>query len=86
MQKEWLHIARRGYCTMNPMVGRWLTERSGQEVGPTTRMHTLSLDAMLRLVLPEKVGIIAKKHDAGADAEMARLIYLALLSCRKHGE
>ena len=77
LQQTWTEIAKAGYCTMHLLLGRWLVERSGEEVGPPTRQHTLSLDVMLRLLLPEKAATIAKKHDAGADAEMTRLIYIA---------
>ncbi len=64
---------------MNPLVGRWLLQHSGREVGPPTKQHTLSLDTMMPLLAPKHVHLFADRHDAGADAQMTRLIYIALL-------
>jgi DNA polymerase III epsilon subunit-like protein len=80
LQEEWKSMGRQGYCTMNPIAGRWLLESAGQEVGPPTAKHTLRLGTMLRLLLPDDTGILQKKHDAGADAQMTRLVYIALFA------
>ena len=80
LRDEWACIARKGYCTMNHVVGRWLLECSGSEVGPPMVHHTLRLDVMLRLLLPQHSAMLAEWHDARADAQMTRLIYVAMLS------
>ena len=81
LQLQWAEIAKAGYCTMNPDVGRWTLECAGKETGPPTAMHVLGLKSMVILVAPEFLSMIKDHHDAGADAQMARLIYVALL-CR----
>lgn len=79
LQKDWMRFAKEGYCTMNPVVGRWLLQELGHEVGPPQKQHTLQLDWMLRQLVPQKSDLVNRRHDAGADAQMTRLIYLALL-------
>ena len=79
LQIKWTEIARGGYCTMNPDVGRWTLECAGKEFGPQNTMHTLGLKRMVILVAPQYLPMIENHHDAGADAQMARLIYVALL-------
>ena len=66
--------------TMNPVAGQWVLESSGQEVGPPSTNHTKALDFMMGHLLPDRAAILKKKHDAGADAIMTRLIYIALLA------
>ena len=80
LQEDWRCVARKGYCTMNHVVGRWLQECLGQEVGPQTAKHALRLEDMLRCLYPQGEQLLAKRHDAGADAEMVRLVYIALLA------
>ena len=70
---------------MNPHAGRWIAECSGVDVGPTTKQHTLGLDALLKIsgfipteysrFLRDKI----KRHRAQFDAEISRLVYVALL-------
>ena len=83
LQDEWACVAKGGYCTMNPSVGRWLKECSGEEVGPSTTQHVLGLKDTLNRLLP-KGGDDSRKefqhHAADDDAQMTRLIYLALLT------
>ena len=64
---------------MSPVVGRWLLQDAGHEVGPPQKQHTLQLDWMLRELVPQKSDLVSQRHDAGADAQMTRLIYVALL-------
>ena len=86
LQKEWTNVARnKSYCTMNPNAGRWIAECSGADVGPTTKQHTLGLDALLKIssflpaersrFLRDKI----KRHRAQFDAEISRLVYATLL-------
>ena len=39
----------------------------------------MRLKRILPLLLPEKAKILEKHHDAGTDAEMTRLVYIAAL-------
>ena len=77
LQKDWEGIARKGYCTMNPTLGRWLKQRRGEEVGPTSVQHALGLQNTLGRLLPEVIP--PHHHVAVNDARMARQIYVALL-------
>ena len=79
MQGEWASIARKGYCTMNPVLGRWLLEGSGSEVGPPTTQHALGLSDVLPLLAPDHKGLLQQAHDAGCDAQMTRWVYVALV-------
>ena len=64
--------------------------RFGKEVGPPTAKHTLGLKVMARLLAPEASVLIDQHHDAGSDAQVARLIYIALVKRAKqtaaHGQ
>ena len=79
LQQEWKSIAGKGCCTMDPIVGRWLRQCMGKDVGPETATHTVPLDEMFGGLHPENTTLLKKRHDAGADAEMAWLVYAALL-------
>ena len=76
LQKQWSEIARAGYCTMNPDVGRWLKICAGAQVGP--KQEVLSLTDSLDKLLPGASRTF-KAHTPEDDAQMARLIFLALL-------
>ena len=79
LQEEWASIARKGYCSMNPTLGRWLLEGSGAEVGPPTVQHALGLSDVLPLLAPDHKGLLQQAHDAGCDAQMTRWVYVALV-------
>ena len=50
LQKDWRDIAGKGYCSMNPVVGKWLLQCSRDEIGPHT---TLALDKMTGYLFSE---------------------------------
>ena len=81
MQSEWERIAKDGYCTMNPGVGRWLLMCSGEDVGPETKQHTLGLDVMMRRLglTRQYPNLTQQHHSAASDAQMTRLLYAAIL-------
>ena len=73
-------MAARGYCTMNPEMGRWLALcEGGEDKGPAWK-PIISLKNMVRKLFPEEEAdsLLAEHHEAGADANMARLVYLTL--------
>ena len=78
LRDEWASIARKGFCTMTPLVGRWLREASGEDLGQPTTQHVLGLQDTLSRLLPDVTRKL-RHHVAEDDAEMTRLIYLALL-------
>ncbi len=81
LQEDWRNIARKGYCTMNPVLGKWILQCSRDEVGPQT---TLGLDRMTGYLFSDAekkdLGVPSKRHHAGADAQITQLIYRALLA------
>ena len=80
LRKTWQQIARAGYCTMNPAVGRWLKECSGEDVGPETTKPIVGLTKTMRLLGLCPDSLQQRHHDAEHDARMAQLIYATLLN------
>ena len=83
LQQTWAKIARDAFCTMDPLLGRWVLLYKGQQVGAPYVNHTMRLKRILQLLLPEKARILENHHDAGTDAEMTRLVYVAALKLAK---
>ena len=81
LQTDWRDIAGKGYCSMNPVVGKWLLQCSRDEIGPHT---TLALDKMTGYLFSEaekkKLGVPVKRHCADEDAQITQMIYRALLA------
>jgi len=81
-QNEWTTIARHGFCTMSPMIGRWLLQNNNEEVGPTTVQHTLRLNQMAKMIIPDRE--VIKQHDAECDATLCRWIFVAIAERAQH--
>ena len=85
LSQTWAKIARRdcrGFCTMSPEVGRWLGQASGGDAGPATSKQCLGLKKVVKILAPSLSALLmAKHHEAGADAQLTRSIYLALQRC-----
>ena len=79
LQTTWARIARSGFCTMDPSLGRWLKLCLGEQVGEPWVGHTLRLDKIFRQLFPNKGDILKNQHDAGYDAIMTRMIYVEAL-------
>ena len=82
----WHDIARQGFCTMDPEVGKWIQMCRGREYDVTQNSHNI-------MGLTQTVNLLApffpagtdvnefrsnKIHTAGADARMHCLIYIVL--------
>ena len=77
----WEQIAARGYCTMNPELGSWLIPHLTKEKQTDTignRFVSLSTTAAA-LKIEGAAELLKRHHDACADAEVAFLIYAAML-------
>ena len=83
LREEWQRIAKNGYCTMNPELGRWIRILSGREVGPDTAKHCQGLRATMQALLPSEIHRLSNHHDSGCDADLARAIYTELLNRSK---
>lgn len=83
LQKRWCAIARKGVCTMDPNIGRWIRACAGKDFGSADSMPVMSLQCAIDWVLPKSAlirDLTAKLHTAGADAQLHRLLYVALMS------
>ena len=86
LQQTWTRIAREGFCTMDPALGRWVLLCKGQQVGAPYVHHTMRLKRILPLLLPDKARILENHHDAGTDAEMTRLVYIAAVKLARSSQ
>ena len=50
---EWTAIARKGFCTMSPVIGCWLKQACCEEVSHAHGKHNLGLVPMCRRLAPE---------------------------------
>ena len=72
-------IVRMGLCTMDPGIGRWLTQCSGEDQGASQTMNVLKLRTVVELILPEKTQLLDRIHNAGVDALLHRDVAYALI-------
>ena len=56
LRHVWKMMMSSAVCLMNPDIGRWLRETSGQDPGATSASNALSLCELGRLLLPEPPG------------------------------
>ena len=76
--KLWAKIARAGLCTMDPHIGSWVRQSFNEEVHEPFTRNTLTLQELMRRLLPERSDMLAKHHTAGADACMVLEVVFAL--------
>ena len=77
LQMKWATMVKNGFCTMNPSIGRWLLRCNGKEVGPSTVQHTIRLNELAKMILPQQHQI--KQHNAECDAKLCRSIFIAIV-------
>ena len=79
--QEWMSIARKGICTMDPDIGRWVQKCMGRDVQTDEKSAPmLSLKDAVNMLLPRTELVEALQshcHTAGADAQLHRLLYIA---------
>ncbi len=80
LQDRWMRIMRKGFCTMDPLFGRWLKICTGEQVGQAYVKHLLRLDRAFLKLFPKEQDIHKKHHDAGFDAQMTRMVYVEALN------
>ena len=76
--KLWAKIARAGLCTLDPHIGSWVRQSFNEEIHEPFTKNTLSLQELMRRLLPERSDMLAKHHTAGADACMVLEVAFAL--------
>ena len=67
---QWGKIARDGWCTMDPEIGRWVLQCFNQDAGAEATKSALNLRTLVSFLLPDSKAHLAKHHIAGADAVM----------------
>ena len=79
---KWMDFANKGFCTMDPDVGSWVQRCFGPCVATDEKSApVLSLKKATGLLLPtsDRNGkLIENSHTAGADAQLHRLVYIAM--------
>ena len=89
-REQWVAFARKGFCTMDPDVGAWAQRCMGRDVSPDEKSAPMmSLKAAANLLLPKSDLVEALQkhhHTAGADAQLHRLLYIALRSLAAKNE
>ena len=90
----WRDIAKQGFCTMDPDIGKWIQMCRGRVFDAyVDSVSVLGLDKTLNLLAPAlpvtkdvEEFRASKIHTAGADARMHCLIYVVLRElCAKAG-
>ena len=78
---QWVSMARRGLCTMDPSIGHWVRQQSGLCDMP--RNLPMRLMDALTFMLPNHSDMLLKHHHAGNDAH-AHLLLAQELHRRAH--
>ena len=74
MQEMWESIARRGICTMDPELGRWVRQCFDFETSPNINLNTMRLNFMLNRLVPPEEGTVSRV----TGSEKHVMLYLAL--------
>ncbi len=80
-QRPWCEIAKKGICTLDPDIWRWVQMCFGLDPAQGDKTLVMSLGKAVDLLLPQTTLIQTLKkdhHTAGADAQLHRLLYIAL--------
>ena len=78
LAEQWAAVARRGFCSMDPELGRWLSTCHGKECGPPTSKITMKLKELVGYLLPGSAKLLQAYHTAGADATLHLQLYFKL--------
>ncbi len=76
---RWAAIARKGTCTMDPVIGRWLRICFGEDCGHVMTKNCIPLATLVEKLVDGGKDLLKNHHNAGADAEMHRLLYISLI-------
>ena len=82
--QAWSRLAKKGFCTMDPDIGEWVQSCSGRDREKAADGYNIvmSLNKAVNLLLPKDdstKALLTKVHTAGADAQLHRLIFLAMV-------
>ncbi len=76
-QQEWRDIAKRGLCTMDPNIGRWVRQCLNEDYGSETSKNTMKLSELVSKLMPSET--FGPQHTAGADAHRHWRLYFEFL-------
>ena len=79
MVEAWGWMARHGICTMDPVIGKWVRDHLGMEIAPFGTGNVMSLDTMLRGIVPDSSHLWVDRHTAGCDTHLHVLLCRALV-------
>ena len=82
-QTIWSEVIPKGFCTMDPELGKWLYESSGLEEASTTRSNTMKLDQIVKVLIPMEHRSSLNRRAAGACAYLHVMLYQSLLRLTK---
>ena len=74
---DWANFSAKGICTLSPAIGKWVCQCVGRDTGPENKMNTLRLSDLVDTLLPGHP-LKRQMHTAGADAQMHRLLVIAM--------
>jgi len=78
--KRWGAMVEQGVCTMDPFICKWVQYSYGKQMKKNdSHMALTGLVEMFGIFAPHRQDLIKKHHQALADAEMCRLLYLYYL-------
>ena len=88
LRKKWLSMVtlQKGFCTMDPTIGRWVAQCINEEPRGENAKQTMPLRKLMEKFRPDQHDLLEKHHQANADAQMHRLVFIALANhARKAG-
>ena len=75
-QDKWADLARKGFCTMDPCIGKWVRTCKGLQLAPHYGGNIMRLDDMIRCLAPDT--FFGARHTAGCDARLHVVLFDAL--------
>ncbi len=78
---EWKSIVEDGFCTMTPALGKWVFMSFGMDAkdGRDHGQDTMRLQDLVQILIKGHEDLKLKRHTAGADAQMHRLLLIEVL-------
>ena len=78
--KEFREAARKGFCTMEPNVDKWVRICFGKDTSEKNLVENImGVKELVQMLMPDRAGNLLKKHhNALADAEMHLAFFAGL--------
>ena len=80
LRDRWVTMVKQGFCTMDPPTCKWVMFSHGEQMKDDNEaMPLVSLVDMVKVIAPHRLDLINNNHEALADAQMARLLYIGYI-------